>query len=280
MEYEINYDNKPINLHLIIIIGIAAIVFYIMFFPMFFSQVKTDIPVEVTPNVSVITITEYVTVLVTPTQDGIHYFASEYQNGLRKIKKPFSFNQQDVTGYKDLVVHAQVYDYRIFDYYTWFNPTDYKYYRERPSAPDKKFAFVFMNIWMDDNTGDDTRLWLPNASHFGLQARDTIYYPIPFMKQLRIKELEETYNLNDDSRIKYYGVNTYYSSNKQYAETAGETYEELTYLRGGKSNAIDGYIVFEIPEDIKEEELVFRGEFYKFGSASWKLKPDISDVIM
>ena len=275
-EYETNFDNPSINIHLLVVVGIAFLVIGVMFYPMLKSNTSDkDLKKEdVTTNVSnAIQIQyEYITVMVTPTPDGVKYFASEYESGIRKIGRPFSWIRPDVTGLKDLVVHARVYDYREFLYYTWFNPTDYKYYKQYPTSKDNKFLFVFVNIYMDDISGEDTRLYLPKPELYGLEINGNMYYPIPFAKQLRIKELEETWNYNEDSRIKYYATNTYYTHDSNYAQTAGETYEELTYLKGGKSNAIDGYIVFEIPKDSKPEDMIVRTNFYAFGSAAWRLK--------
>lgn len=229
-----------------------------------------NVSVNVTPEI--IYIEKIIT--VTPTPDGNLYFASEYQEGIRKIKRPFSWSRTNVTGFKDMSVHALVYDYRVMDSYHWFNPSDYKYYIETPSNPDNKFVFVFINIYMDNILGDDTRMWLPDEKHYLLQAQNVRFHPIDFEKQIRIKEFEDVYNYNDDYRVGYYGTFRYTSRSINYASTAGETYENLTYLRGGKSNAIDGYIVFEIPKVIDENELILSANFFQFGNAAWKLKVD------
>lgn len=274
-EYEITYEKPLINFHMLVIIGICFLIAGVLFYPiMNKSNVQKDNSIDEipTPNISTVIQIEYVTVLVTPTPDGLNYFASEYESGIRKIGRPFSWIRKDVSGLKDMSVHARVYDYREFDYYTWFNPTDYKYYKQYPLNKNNKFVFVFVNIYMDDIAGEDTRLYLPKEKFYGLEINNIIYYPIEFMKQLRIKELEETWNFNEDSRVKYYAVNTFYSHSSSNANTAGETFEELTYLRGGKSNAIDGYIVYEVPKNSKPEDMIVRANFYQFGNSAWKLK--------
>lgn len=264
-----------INEKIPIVICIILIIFCLSGIPFKFakniiSPVKENITVNVTPQI--IYVNQTITVLVTPTIDGKTYFASEYQEGIRKIKRPFSFIRPDVSGRKDLVTHVVIYDYKVFNSYTWFNPSDYKYYKQYPTEG-YKFVFVFINIYMDNIMGDDPRMWCPDERHYGLQANDILYMPIEFEKQLRIKELEETYNYNDDSRVGYYATFKYTSSNLEHAKTAGETYNNLTYLRGGKSNAIDGYLVYEVPINTKDEDLILSGNFYTFGDAAWKLKP-------
>ena len=275
-DYEMpDYDNKPINFHLIVIIGIAFLIFIIMFYPMFNNHSQKNIENKTNvSNISTITIYKEIYITVTPTPDGKIYFASEYESGIRKIKRPFSWYRADVTGLKDMSVHVVIYDYRIFDTYHWFNPQDYKYYEEK-ATKGNKFLFVFINIYMDDVIGKDTRMWLPDANHFGVQIDNSLYMPIEFEKQLRIKELEDVYNYNDDSRVNYYGgFRTYEKGN---SDTAGEIYQNLTYLKGGKSNAIDGYIVYEIPNNIQDEQLIVSGNFYEFGNSAWVLKPQINE---
>jgi hypothetical protein len=233
---------------------------------------EQEITINNTPNVSVITIYKEIEILVTPTPDGIIYYATEYQEGIRKLGRPFSWIRSDVSGLKDMAVHVRIYDYRVMDSYHWFNPSDYKYYEEFPSNKNNKFVFVFINILMDDISGDDTRMWLPDEKHYGIQIGQTIYQPLDFMKQLRIQELEDTYNLNDDHRIGYYNSYNYYSSNLNNAPTAGETYTNITWLRGGKSNAVDGYLVYEVPKEIELKDMILTANFYEFGNAAWKFE--------
>jgi hypothetical protein len=225
-------------------------------------------------NESALIVEKPVYITVTPTPDGKTYFAGEYQEGLRKIKRPFSWIRNDVSGKQDMAVHVTVYDYKIFESYHWFNPMDYLYYEQFPTSLNNKFVFVFINLYMDDIQDDDTRMWIPNENHYGLQINNTLIAPVDFMKQLRIKELEDTYNYNDDSRVGYYSAYKYYSRGSDFASTAGETYINQTWLRGGKSNAIDGYLVYEIPKDVKDEDLILSGNFFTFGNAAWKLKVD------
>lgn len=269
-EYEFTGEQKIINVHFLALIGIGLIILAFMMWPMIKpDKVKINTSVN-NSNISTIVITEYVTVTVTPTPDGRLYFANEYESGVRKIKRPFSWFREDVSGTKDMSVHVTAYNYRVMNFYNWFNPQDYKYYKQFASE-NNKYVFVFIQIYMDDIIGQDSRMWLPDEKHYALQVNSRLYYPIEFQKQLRIKELEETFNLNDDSRVSYYGTLRTYK--KGHIETAGETTENLTYLYGGKSNAVDGYLVYEIPENTTDEELILTASFNAFGNSAWILKP-------
>jgi hypothetical protein len=53
-------------------------------------------------------------------------------------------------------------------------------------------------------------------------------------------------------------------------ETAGYVSERIGWLRMGKGNAVDGYVLFEVPKETMEEDLLLTGSFSRFGTAYWK----------
>lgn len=222
----------------------------------------------ITPTPVIITNTVY----VTPTPDNGIYYSNEYIGGIKKLGRPFSWARENVVGLQDMSVHVRVYNYKILQSYHWWNPTDYKYYETYPSNINSEFLFVYVNIYMDDIIGDDPRMWLPNEHHYFVNINGQLIEPIEFTKQLRIKEFEETFNWNDDNRIKYYGGVPTYTANSDAAPTAGEIVDNLTYLRGGISNAVDGYIVYEVPANTPLPDISVVGTFYTFGQNSWLLK--------
>lgn len=222
----------------------------------------------VTPTPVIITNTVY----VTPTPDNGIYYSDEYIGGIKKLGRPFSWSRNDVTGLKDMSVHVRVYGYKILQSYHYWDPTEYKYYETFPNSMDKKFIFVYVNIYMDDIIGDDSRMWLPDEHHYYVNINSQLYEPISFEKRLRIKELEETFNWNDNNRIGYYDTLKVYDTSMGHIESAGEYTQEIGYLKGGQSNAVDGYIVYEIPVDTVPEDISILGTFYTFGQNSWLLK--------
>lgn len=273
MEYEETFEPQIFNYRLLALLCFCAILFGVFMYPILFQTSKPE-PIKIIENKSDAIQIEYVTVFVTPVPDGKIYFASEYNTGIRKINRPFSFIRENTIGYQNTVVHAVVYDYKIFNYYTWFNPTDYSYYRQYPIGETNKFIFVFYNIYLDDISGDDTRLWITTEKQMNLQIGNTVYNPLEYPKQLRIKELEETYNYNDDNRVSAYNSLRLYSSSINNKNTAGEFSQSIDVLKGGKSNSIDGYILFEIPKDTKDEDILFAANYNSFGESFWRLKSD------
>lgn len=214
-----------------------------------------------------------VEVLVTPTPDGHIYFASEYQNGTRLLKRPFSFIRYNALYKQDMKVTTIVYDYRFFDKLHWYNPSMAKYYEQLPTDG-FKWCVIMVYIYMDNEIGDDTRMWAFNRTAFALFDEESRYLSThrdyPF--QLRYKELEETVNFNGDSYIQAFKQQRLYAMDNDYSDSAGEYSSEQYYLRGGKSNAIDGYLLYEIPKNVSENNLIVLGNFGSFGFSQWRLR--------
>lgn len=273
MDYEKTYESPFLNWRLFIIVIICIVIVTWQVYPIYQkSVIEKNNQIMATKNESKVIEIQYITVMVTPTIDGKLYFASEYEEGIRKIGREFSFRKDNVSGLKDLVVHTNVYDYREFNFYHWFNPSDGKYYREYPSTSAKKFIFIFTYIYLDDVMGDDTRFYIPNEKAYNLQVRNRIYEPIIIPKQLRLRELEYVPTSNNDEYIQYYGQMRIYKGELEYANSAGEVSADLSYLKGGLSNKVDGYLIFEVDKNDKIEDMQINVNYYGLGTSSWKLK--------
>jgi hypothetical protein len=262
-----------INPKVVIIIFIALFLFVISGVP--FKIVKDTVSpqkinVTITPTPEIIY--ETIEVFVTPTIDGKTYFAGEYQSGIRKMGRYFAWLNYNVEGKNDMSGHVKVYDYRQFNSLHIFNPSDYNYYEVIPQGENKTFFLIFVKIYLDDVIGDNVYLWLPNEHHFYLQSNGTLYRPIDWEKQIRIKEIENTPTDDGATNIEYYGGINVYSKDKKYRQTAGETFREVYDVIGGESNAIDGYIIYEIDKGVNPEENIVIADLYSFGSPSWILK--------
>jgi hypothetical protein len=223
-------------------------------------------------NTRMVIIEKEVQVLVTPTPDGHIYFASEYQNGTRLLKRPFSFIRYDALMKQDMKVTTIVYDYQFFEKMHWFNPTDYKYYESTPySGEGYKYCLIFITVFMDDIIGDDTRMWMFNRSYFGVYDGENMHYSQPYEYQVRFKELENKPTFDNTGYVQAFKQKRLYNADDYYVKTAGEYSDEAYYLRGGISNAIDGYLIFEIPKDKTPEDLIVFADLSSFGFSRWRL---------
>jgi hypothetical protein len=248
-----------------------AILFVIIFIiaiglPMTFP--KPVIKQNVTPNITYVYKT--VTVLVTPTPDGHIYYSGEYQNGTRLLKRPFTWIRYNALGKQDMKVTTIVYDYAYFEKLHWFNPTTYKYQELTPNGINKTFLLVCINTFMDDKGGDDTRMYAMPRKAFAVFDGMNTTYNIEYPYQWRFREVENMHNFNN-LQLEAFKSFRAYSSSSDNSATAGEYNDENYYLRGGESNSIDGFLIFEVDKDSKPEDTKVLAQFRVFGYSSWRL---------
>jgi hypothetical protein len=252
---------------------IIAIIFILLLFSglPFFMIKQTYYPspkINITPNATPIIIIKYVNVTQTP-DNGI-YYVSDTENGTRKLQRYFVFHRDEVMGKKDLDFHITVYGYKMLDSYHWYNVHDSNTYETLPSSPDNKFLFIYVQLYSDMVSGDDVRNYIPAEQHFQINYKNVMYSPTPFTKELMIHELEQTYNFNDDSIIEYYAQ---YVSHPLMGANMGKYISVPQFiLFGGKSNAVDGYIVFEVLKEAQPSDLIVYGDFFGYGYSNWVLK--------
>lgn len=250
-----------------------------------FSKLSSEEQIKVKnymASLPVVTQKEYVYITVTPTPDGKTYFASEFQDGVRLLGRPFSWYRPDINlQNNNLKVSAIVYDYRIFNSYHYknFDETNSPnniYQEVFPAKSGDEFLFIFVNIVVDDVISDKSNnLYMPNASSFALQIDNTVYYPLDFPKQQLIHELDLTPNFQNSVYIQAFGQERKYIStikkdeNLEYGAIISQPHEWITK---GKSNAEDGYILFEIPKNTNVKNIKILGQFFNFGSSQWAIQ--------
>lgn len=256
------------NPQVLVFFGIFLVLIIAIFFPyQMLEKPKINTTINITPTVT--PLIKYV--YVTPTPENGIYYAGEYQTGVRKLGRYFSWIRDNVSGYQDMVGHIKAYDYRIFTKVHIYNMATAKYYEQSPELGNK-YLFVFVKMYLDEIIGDDTGIWVPDNSHFTVYANGDRYKPINWTTYYRIKEFENTVIENKDYPIWHFGTFVAYSKNLKYASTGGYYTQNITELRAGESNALDGYFVFSIPVNTKESDIRFNADMYSFGSPSWILK--------
>ena len=147
--------------------------------------------------------------------------------------------------------------YRIWqnETYSWHNDMDNKYYLQKPK-PGNKYLFVFINVF---NKGD-IRVWPPTSGNIVVHYNGQIYSADP-THYLPDKTEDRKATAIEVKEVQYFSK----LFGSEYVEDFGYSHGmELAYLYPGKSNAIDGYLVFEVPASLTPEkayaEIVFNGK--------------------
>jgi len=190
----------------------------------------------------------------------------KYRTGGYNMSQWFSWRRDDVSGLKDMLVHVTIYRAKFLPNYRYWSVSWGRYYWQ--AAPKgSKYLAIFPCMYMDgkDQTYDP-RMFGMGQDHFYLQYKDQVIQPdTDYRPPNRIKEFEEYWDLSGTVRTGPYG---YYRDNRGGNETA----QDLGYLRMGRSNAWDGYILYRVPVDARMEDLKVLGRFDGFGYAWWELQ--------
>jgi hypothetical protein len=157
---------------------------------------------------------------------------------------------------------ATVYRIWINDSYQWFSPDDNRYYYKAATSG-KKYLFVFISMV---DMGKD-RAPLPQQSSMYLLYDDVI------------SSTDPTHILptkNPDSSPKVVRIAEVEWSKKrfdtEYVEDFGYSHgQRLGYINPGVSNAVDGYIIYEVPESLSPENAYLAIVMPEADIAVWKL---------
>jgi len=217
------------------------------------EQVATTVRQTVTTIAPVVptVITIETTVTPQPTQD-------PFPNAL-KLKQTFNFSSGKSAS------EGTVYRYWMNDTYQLFDPRETRYVTKYP-ASGNKYLIIFVNVV---NRGT-ARTFPPSSSNIIIQFDGKSYYPdtthaLPKTEKnkdsppeiIRIGQIEFFHKL--------YG--------SEYVEDFGFFHGmEQSFLTPGESNAIDGYIIYEVPASLTPEKTYVEIGFNSQASAVWKLK--------
>jgi hypothetical protein len=157
---------------------------------------------------------------------------------------------------------ATVYRIWMNDSYRWFSPDDNRYYT-KIAPPGKKYILVFISMI---DMGKD-RAPLPQQNNMYLLHDDAILSPDP-SHILPTK--------NPDSSPKVVRIADVEWSKKrfdtEYVEDFGYSHGmRLGYINPGVSNAVDGYIIYKVPESLTPENAYLAIVMPESDIAIWKL---------
>ena len=182
-------------------------------------------------------------------RDWVHWFRADVQgiNG---------------EGKKDLSTYVTVYGYKFMPLYHYWSVSWARKFLVKPDYPGDQFLFVFVNMYSD---GDDVRQYGFDYNHFRVQIGDRVYYPdhIEYPEQ-RITELDNTLNYARVETIKPYQYKIV-----QEKGSGIITAVRQEWLIGGRSNAHDGYIIFQVPYNTTAADVKVLGDFANLGGNVW-----------
>jgi hypothetical protein len=187
--------------------------------------------------------------------------------GDRNLGQEYTWTVNNASGWADCVYHYTVYDYRIIgDKYTYFSPSWGLWFTQQ-AGPGKKYLAVWVRGWSEGTT-----YFSYGQNRFPLFVRDMTVYPDPVQLQdleigsigsgrhlpVVIKELE-----NNVATIERGQLST---------ERYGWKDEiELSRMEPGRSNAADGYVIYQVDQSASPEDIRAVGWFGYWGTAIWHL---------
>lgn len=172
----------------------------------------------------------------------------------------YVWDKTNVSGQKDLTMHVSVYDYRIFNSVEWRSVSWGQNFREG-AGDGMKFLFAFVRVYSD--TGDSTT-WGIQPDQFFVNVNETMFeVSDQLLPEIRITNFDEIWDYSHVENIKPYGFRRTYNNEGR------ETAEPLGYLKPGKSQAWDGYIVFAIPRETQPENIKIFATFGNLTENKW-----------
>lgn len=140
---------------------------------------------------------------------------------------------------------ASVYRIWVNDTYRWFNPSEHQY-ETRVASDGKKFLFVFLSMV---NRGTE-RAPLPVQGNVFVICDNTVITPYP-LHPLPMQNPDSPPSIARIAEIEY-SHNRY---NSEYVEDYGYSHgQKLGYINPGESNAVEGYIIYEVPSSMTPDK--------------------------
>jgi len=165
----------------------------------------------------------------------------------------------------DLVLHATVYDWVIIDgpYHYHSVTQGTRAFEEHWPYPGFKFLIIMVNVYSDT---DAQPYGIPRRDWY-VQVKDRVYsYDWDYDPTKWIWELRDRSSYNKETSVQPYGYRIV-----QERITGIITAQELGQIYKGRSNAWDGYIIYEIPLEATIDDIKFGGNFQNIGGYGWWL---------
>jgi hypothetical protein len=242
-----------VNAGILIVLIIAAAAIFVVL-PMLSGS--TDVPAgqKSTVQTTAVPVTTIPPAATTPVVSNTP-MENTFPNALA-LKQKFPF------GSGDLASEGTVYRYWMNDTYQWHNDKNNRYYVEKPQE-----GYKFLAIFVDVVNMGNTRVWPPTAENIHL-IYDGEEYALDPDHYLPDKSVNIKATPIEIREIQYISKLT----GSEYVEDYGYSHgSKLSYLYPGVSNAIDGYVIYEVPKSLTPDKTFVKIEFNAQDVGVWKL---------
>jgi hypothetical protein len=213
-----------------------------------------------------------------PTPASIPTLAAHYVNpftpGERWENQWYQWRRLDVQGIngegkKDLWVGIVAYRHAFLDRYSWYNNADGNYYSQIPSDGNRYFVVWVHEEMLGNDSSWDPSFWAFDETAFRVQVGNQMIAPDESHNPVNhILEFDNFHDYYDAVIAPPFSWNIRYTGHDP--ATGGYAATRQGWLRWGKGNAIDGYIIFEVPKGTYEKDVILLGAFSTFGNAYWR----------
>ena len=194
-----------------------------------------------------------------------------YLPGERWEGQWFKWFRPDISGLQDLDAGIIVYRHAWLDQYSWYNNAMGQYYVQKPNKTMRYFIVWVHQEVFESNESRMSGFYPFYEDAFVLQVKgvdnlttaDTIHNPT-----CRILEFDNKYDLYNVITAPPFGY--YIKKTGWNMETGGYVAQRVGLVQPGPGNAVDGYILYEVPEDTFTEDVILLGNFQRFGNAYWR----------
>jgi hypothetical protein len=172
------------------------------------------------------------------------------------LKDSFPFSGGSTAGF------ATVYRIWMNKTYSWHNDKDNKYYVQTPHVG-KKYLFIFADVY---NAGD-TRFWPPDSRSITIHYDGLVFNTDPehYLPDISNNPLDTPIEV---AEVQYFSK----LFGAEYVEDFGYSHgSRLGYVYPGKSNALDGYLIYEVPATLEPGEAYVVIEFNGRDAGVWNL---------
>lgn len=189
--------------------------------------------------------------------------------GERNAGQWYDFALLNVTGYQNVTYHFTVYDAEIRDSYEYRSDAWGQWWTQEPDQG-KKFLFVWICGWSEGTT------WIGWGSERFFAWVD------------RLSIIPEPVNFSDIGMVKRGGHYTdevpprtirWMENKTSYLDFpwSGDAYSfrdgiQMIRQEPGKSNAMQGYLIYQVPQNTELKDIRIAGWFGYYGTAWWNLE--------